>query len=115
MACHTRDTVDFHRTAGTERVRQRRLDVARAQAANEEKPSYYLAWIQVESADVAEQYARLIAEARRVAGRAMHNGWNDPSRAIDPEMNIPREVIDLGDSRPLRPSACKPCGNTCPA
>jgi hypothetical protein len=49
MAWHT---VDFHRTAGTERVRQRRLDVAHAQAANEEKPSYYLAWIQAESADV---------------------------------------------------------------
>jgi hypothetical protein len=75
MAWHTRDTVDFDRTAGTERVRQRRLDVAHAQAADEEKPSYYLAWIQAESADVAEQYARLIAEARQVAGRAMHGGW----------------------------------------
>jgi hypothetical protein len=81
---------------GTERVRQRRLDVAHAQAADEEKPSYYLAWIQAESAHVGEQYARLIAEARRVAGRAMHDGWNDPPRATDPEMNIPREVIDLG-------------------
>jgi hypothetical protein len=35
MAWHTRDTVDFDRAAGTERVRQRRLDVAHAQAANE--------------------------------------------------------------------------------
>ena len=33
----------------------------------------------------------------RAAGRAMHDGWNNPSRAMDPEMNIPREVIDLGE------------------
>jgi hypothetical protein len=35
MAWHTRDTVDLDRAAGTERVRQRRLDVADAQAADE--------------------------------------------------------------------------------
>jgi hypothetical protein len=35
MAWHTRDTVDFDRAAGTECVRERRLDVAHAQAADE--------------------------------------------------------------------------------
>jgi hypothetical protein len=51
----------------------------------------------------------------RAAGRAMHDGWNDPSRATDPEMNIPVKSSTSANSRPLRPSTCKPCGNTCPA
>jgi hypothetical protein len=61
----------------------------------QEKLSYYLAWTQAESIAVGQQYARLVAEARQVAGRAMHDAWNDPPRASDPEMNIPPEVIDL--------------------
>jgi hypothetical protein len=35
MAWHTWDTVDFDKAAGTQRIRQRRLDVAHAQAADE--------------------------------------------------------------------------------
>ena len=61
----------------------------------QEKLSYYLAWTQAESAEVGQQYDRLVAEARRVAGGAMHAAWNDPPRASDPEMNIPPEVVDL--------------------
>ena len=50
---------------------------------------------QAESVEVGQQYGRLVAEARRVAGGAMHVAWNDPPRASDPEMNIPPEVVDL--------------------
>ena len=82
MAWHTRDTVDFDRTAGIERVRQRRFDVAHAQAADEEKPSYYLAWIQAESADVAEQYARLMPRPVR-SPAAPCTTAGDPPRATD--------------------------------
>jgi hypothetical protein len=72
-----------------------RLRLSEALRVLQEKLSYYLVWTQAESAEVGEQYARLIAEARRVAGGAMHAAWNDPPRATDPEMNIPPEVVDL--------------------
>jgi hypothetical protein len=73
-----------------------RIRLSEALRAVQEKLSYYLAWTQAESAEVGQQYGELVAEARRVAGRAMHDAWNDPPRATDPEMNIPPEVIDLG-------------------
>jgi hypothetical protein len=72
-----------------------RIRLSEALRAVQEKLNYYLVWTQAESADVGEQYAKLISEARRVAGRAMHDAWNDPPRATDPEMNIPPELIDL--------------------
>jgi len=72
-----------------------RIRLSEALRAVQEKVDYYLAWTQAESADVGEQYAKLISEARRVAGRAMHDAWNDPPRATDPEMNIPPELVDL--------------------
>jgi hypothetical protein len=72
-----------------------RVRLSEALRAVQEKVNYYLAWTQAESADVGEQYAKLISEARRVAGRAMHDAWNDPPRATDPEMNIPPELVDL--------------------
>ena len=74
-----------------------RIRLSEALRAIQEKLSYYLAWTQAESAEVGQQYAALVAEARRVAGRAMHDAWNDPPRATDPEMNIP----DLVDFSPL--------------
>jgi hypothetical protein len=84
-------------------VRRRRADepegerirLSEALRAVQAKLSYYLAWTAAESADVGTQYARLLAEARRVAGHAVQDAWNDPPRATDPEMNIPPEVIDL--------------------
>jgi hypothetical protein len=72
-----------------------RIRLSEALRAVQEKLSYYLAWTQAESAEVGQQYAGLVAEARRVAGRAMHDAWNDPPQATDPEMNIPPEIIDL--------------------
>jgi hypothetical protein len=72
-----------------------RIRLSEALRAVQEKLSCYLAWTQAESPEVGEQYARLIAEARRIAGHAMHDAWNNPPRATDPEMNIPPEVIDL--------------------
>jgi hypothetical protein len=84
-------------------IRRRRADTPEAERirlsealrAVQEKLSYYVAWTEGESVAVGEKYAKLIAEARRVAGRAMHDAWNDPPRATDVEMNIPPEVIDL--------------------
>jgi hypothetical protein len=72
-----------------------RIRLSEALRAVQGKLSYYLAWTQAESAEVGQQYAGLVDEARRVAGRAMHDAWNDPPRATDPEMNIPPEIIDL--------------------
>ena len=84
-------------------IRRRRADdpegervrLSESLRAVQEKLSYYLAWTEAESAEVGQQYARLVAEARRVAGRAMHDAWNAPPRASDPEMNIPPEVVNL--------------------
>src|SRR5829696_1400345 len=84
-------------------IRRRRADdpegervrLSEALRAVQEKLSYYLAWTQAESVAVGEQYARLTAEARRVAGGAMHAAWNSPPRTSDPEMNIPPDVVDL--------------------
>lgn len=72
-----------------------RIRLSEALRAVQEKVNYYLAWTQAESSAVGEQYVKLISEARRVAGRAMHDAWKDPPRATDPEMNIPPELVDL--------------------
>jgi hypothetical protein len=72
-----------------------RIRLSEALRAVQEKLSYYLAWTQAESAEVGQQYGRLVAEARQVAGGAMHAAWNDPPRASDAEMNIPPDVVDL--------------------
>ena len=92
-----------------------RIRLSEALRAVQEKLSYYLAWTQAESVEVGQQYGRLVAEARRVAGGAMHAAWNDPPRASDPEMNIPPEVVDLRQLGPPRPSTCRRCGTTWPA
>jgi hypothetical protein len=89
-------------------IRRRRADdpdgersrLSEALRAVQEKLSYYLAWTAAESADVGEEYAKLVAEARRVAGSAMHDAWNDPPRATDPEMNIPPDIVDLSQLAP---------------
>ena len=104
-------------------IRRRRLDdpeaerirLSEALRAVQERLSYYLAWTQAEAVEVGQQYARLIAEARRVAGQAMHDAWNDPPRATDPEMNIPQTWSTSVSSRLPRPSTCRPYGSTCPA
>jgi hypothetical protein len=72
-----------------------RIRLSEALRAVQEKLSYYLAWTQAESVEVGQQYGRLVAEARQVAGGAMHAAWNDPPRASDAEMNIPPDVVDL--------------------
>ena len=72
-----------------------RIRLSEALRAVQEKLSYYLAWTQAESVEVGQWYGQLIAEARRVAGRAMHDAWNAPPRASDPEMNILPDVVDL--------------------
>jgi acetylornithine deacetylase/succinyl-diaminopimelate desuccinylase-like protein len=92
-----------------------RIRLSEALRAVQEKLSYYLAWTQAESVEVGQQYGRLVAEARRVAGGAMHAAWNDPPRASDPEMNIPPEVVDLRQLGPPRPSTCRRCGTIWPA
>lgn len=73
-----------------------RVRLSEALRAVQEKLSYYLAWTEAESPDVGEQYAKLIAEARRIVGRAMHDAWNDPPCGADSDMNIPPEVVNLG-------------------
>jgi hypothetical protein len=52
-----------------------RIRLSETLRAVQEKLSYYLAWTQAESAEVGQQYEKLVAEARRVAGRAMHDAW----------------------------------------
>jgi hypothetical protein len=84
-------------------IRRRRADIPEEERVRlseslrtvQERLSYYLAWTKAESSEVGDEYANLIGEARRVAGRAMHNAWNDPPRGTDSEMNIPAEVVDL--------------------
>jgi len=62
--------------------------------------SYYLAWTKMESDDVGQSYDRLVTELRAVAGGACHDAWLAPAATSDAEMNITRDVVDLGGLRP---------------
>lgn len=78
-------------------IRRRRADKQadeRARIAEEMRRAqqdlgYYIAWTKIESTEVGEAYSRLVAGARRTAGRAMNRAWAE-SRPVsaDPEMNI---------------------------
>lgn len=58
----------------------------------QEDISYYSAWLFTESHHVSEAYETLIRKMREIAGREVHNAWNQQPVGSDAEMNMP----DLG-------------------
>jgi hypothetical protein len=84
-------------------IRRRRIDQEAEERARlsaelntiQSRLSYYRAWTQFESPAVGTAYANLLAEMRKVAGRAMHDAWGDAPSQNDVEMNIPLEKVDL--------------------
>jgi hypothetical protein len=54
--------------------------------------AYYRVWLRAESVSVADRYDDLVAATRQIAGREMHEAWNEKAVATDSEMNMP----DLG-------------------
>jgi hypothetical protein len=57
--------------------------------------SYYTLWVKAESDDVGAAYDDLVANLRRVAGRACHDAWEASPASSDAEMNIGPDVVDL--------------------
>jgi hypothetical protein len=57
--------------------------------------SYYTLWVKAESDDVGAAYDDLVANLRRVVGRACHDAWEAPPASSDAEMNIGPDVVDL--------------------
>jgi len=66
----------------------------------QEKLSYYHAWIRGESATVSSKYDELVAELRKVAGRACRDAWLGPLRVRDADMNF-SPPIDLSAITPF--------------
>jgi len=54
----------------------------------QEEISYYSAWLFTESRPISEAYETLILQLREIAGREIHNAWNQPAVGSDTEMNI---------------------------
>lgn len=63
------------------------------------KLSYYQVWIAGESAVVGDAFSDLVAELRRVAGKASHDAWKASAASHDKEMNIGSDVVDLSALR----------------
>ena len=64
------------------------------------KLSYYVAWTKGESDDVGRSYETLVAELRRVAGKACHEAWLAPPARSDADMNFAPGVVDLSALKP---------------
>jgi hypothetical protein len=58
----------------------------------QEDISYYSAWLFTESQAISEAYETLIRKLREIAGKEIHNAWNQRPAGSDAEMNMP----DLG-------------------
>jgi hypothetical protein len=64
------------------------------------KLSYYLAWTKAESDNVGRAYENLVAELRKVAGKACHDAWLAPPAHDDADMNFAPGVVDLSGLMP---------------
>jgi hypothetical protein len=64
------------------------------------KLSYYLAWTKAESDDVGQSYEKLVAELRKVAGKACHDAWLAPPARDDKDMNFGPGIVDLSGLTP---------------
>jgi hypothetical protein len=69
-----------------------RLRISEALRTLQQEISYFEAWLRSESSAVGEAYADLVADTRRLAGKAIHDAWLAPAVAADADMNMP----DLG-------------------
>ena len=54
--------------------------------------AFYSAWLKTESLHIHRSFSELLAQVRRVAGKAMHEAWLEPATEGDSKMNMP----DLG-------------------
>lgn len=59
------------------------------------KLRYYETWTAAESAAAGAAYAKLVAEARTIAGGAMREAWKTQPITDDASMNIAPAVVDL--------------------
>jgi hypothetical protein len=57
--------------------------------------SYFTAWMRGEDAALAAAFDALVANLRRVAGKACHDAWLAPGATSDAAMNFPAGVVDL--------------------
>jgi hypothetical protein len=62
--------------------------------------SYYTAWTRAESEQVGRAYETLVAELRKIAGKACHDAWLAPPANEDKDMNFPAGVVDLSGVKP---------------
>jgi hypothetical protein len=85
-----------HDQAAEERIR-----LSEALREVQARLTYFEAWTKTEDPEVGAAYAALIAELRRVAGRAIRQAWLDPPCTDDAGMNIPPDVVDLSPLNPL--------------
>jgi len=64
----------------------------------QERISYHLAWTTLYSRDVGDAYGQLVADLRRVAGRAVSTEWTRSAIANDAQMNAPDIDLSALDS-----------------
>jgi len=84
-----------HDQPAAERVR-----LSEAIRDTQQQLAFYSAWIGIESPRVARAYDALVTQTRQVAGKYMHDAWNDRAPRRDSEVNIPGG-LDYSTLRPL--------------
>jgi hypothetical protein len=66
----------------------------------QEDISYYSAWLFTESRPISEAYETLILRRREIAGKEIHEAWNQSPIGSDAEMNI--AGLGLGRLKPFK-------------
>lgn len=87
-------------------IRRRRVDKPADERARigeevrqiQQRLGYFIGWTKLENTEVGEVYSRLIAAARKTAGREMHRAWAESQPVdSDPAMNITDVNLDACD------------------
>ncbi len=87
-----------HDQPAAERVR-----LSEAIRQTQQQLAFYSAWIGIESPRVALTYDALVTKTRQIAGKYMHDAWNDRPPRRDSEVNIPGG-LDYTDLQPFEQS-----------
>lgn len=61
---------------------------------------HFKTWTALENANVGAAYVDLLRQLRLVAGKSMHDAWNEPGTDTDGGMNMPVDRVDLAALAP---------------
>ena len=82
-----------------EGLEDERIRISTEMRAVQEKLSYYLTWLHLESKSVSEAYETLVFNTRHIIGSEIRRAWSEPPVTSDSGMNMPD--LGLGALKPF--------------